>query len=598
MGKCKLIQIDNKIMKCILVANLILVLSCNSIGQTLIVDSLFALNGSEIIDSENQQRSLELFKSLQGDYRIVGKNVVEFGPPFFYHEDYYIYGLNQCGEIDSNYASNGKLSLSDYILQLPENLFNVKSYGWSSNDKFIITGRTHMEYPEVSIFSYSPFIIKVLPNGVIDTNFLYHDNTLLFDSLSTNSNASYNYAEELTDGEILCIGQYTDNFDEGILLVQYKPNGELDSSFGEYGYKKFSFPNLKFADIDILKTSDDQFTIIGEHFELGYPILFKLNTEGFITDSFGVNGVYIDSTINCTNGKFAKLQESNTLIVRELPISSENDNFQYAFLRYTAEGLPDSTFGENGKTFLPYSDSLQGRIIGVSILENNRILVGFNRYYNDSNGSTIILSENGNIDSSIAANGRLINDINGTFTAYGASHSLSDGRVVMAGILGANDIILTRFTSENTTPNLILDGNILTSNVTSNSVNFHWFLNGIELENSNSSTIEISSDGEYVVEVNDAIECGSKSDTLIISTVNNTYHDFANVYLSPNPSNTKIIINNLEISADYIIYNLLGQTINSGVVTRDQNNINVSELENGLYVVQIAGKLSLNFIKN
>jgi uncharacterized delta-60 repeat protein len=578
---------------------LLLLTNINLVSQSLFIDSLFSNNGSEIISFDDHQlRNIELFNSNSGEYHIVGLDLVDYGPPVFYVEDYFILGFDNCGNIDSNYGSNGKFSLQEFLAQSQNytNMFHIESYGNSSEGDILFSGTLPVYYPSISLSLNSPLLIKVLPHGNVDTNYFYQDISQFFDSLSNRNEASYNYAEVLDDDKILCIGQYSEEVEEGILVCKYQPNGNLDSTFNSIGFKKINFGNLKFAELDVLKSNENEYVIAASHIDSLYPILIKINDEGELVESFGSNGVFADTVNLFFGNKLLELQSDKILLGREFSF----DDYGYiSLLRYNSNGSPDSTFGSNGKAHVQVSESsMWGTTIGMDVLDNNEILIGYYQYWNGQYGSTLLLEENGSIDSTFATNGRLIHEVSDLFTVYCSAHSITDGRLVLAGITSNSNVILSRFTEENTVPNITLDGSILSSGITSSSIEVQWYLNGELVESSNDNNLEITTPGEYVVVAIDVIECGSVSDTLYIYTVINSSNIINDITINPNPSNSYLFINNLKASNEFVIYNLFGKIVKSGVVSAEKNRIDVTSLENGIYLLMFDGVSAQRIVKN
>ena len=67
--------------------------------------------------------------------------------------------------------------------------------------------------------------------------------------------------------------------------------------------------------------------------------------------------------------------------------------------------------------------------------------------------------------------------------------------------------------------------------------------------------------------------------------------------LNPNPSTNSIKISGLTKSEKYTIFNSLGAKIMSGEVSNNQN-INIANLNNGLYFLQFESSQTKKFIKN
>jgi hypothetical protein len=65
----------------------------------------------------------------------------------------------------------------------------------------------------------------------------------------------------------------------------------------------------------------------------------------------------------------------------------------------------------------------------------------------------------------------------------------------------------------------------------------------------------------------------------------------------PNPTNDFIKITRLTTEQHYIITNVLGENVQSGEVSQNEN-INVKNLQNGVYFVKLTNGATLKLLKN
>jgi len=69
----------------------------------------------------------------------------------------------------------------------------------------------------------------------------------------------------------------------------------------------------------------------------------------------------------------------------------------------------------------------------------------------------------------------------------------------------------------------------------------------------------------------------------------------------PNPSNTKIIVNNIDLATKYYIFSSTGNKVSSGTLDLKENSINIENLPNGIYLIELVngnGTFTKKFIKN
>ena len=109
--------------------------------------------------------------------------------------------------------------------------------------------------------------------------------------------------------------------------------------------------------------------------------------------------------------------------------------------------------------------------------------------------------------------------------------------------------------------------------------------------------------GTYTVTYNASDAAGNNA-TEVTRTVNvvdtlsasNYEMDNLNAYIFPNPAYEFIKISKLDTLAKYNLYNINGQRVKSGDI--DSNSqIDIQNLDSGIYILTINEKLSLRFLK-
>ena len=209
----------------------------------------------------------------------------------------------------------------------------------------------------------------------------------------------------------------------------------LDSSYNNIGYKTIKVVNQFHDDYghDIILQPDEKVVVLGYSSNGGSSIsLSRINTDGSLDTSFGINGtaIYSYSMYN-DNGTSLALQTNGKIVV------TGNHNSSVLTFRVNNNGSLDSTFGING--FIE-TDINQGIDLGqsVKIQPDGKIVVG--GYTLDTspatNSDTLILvryTSTGLLDSTFGINGIVNNSFNGMHPTCNAITLLPDGRIIAAG---------------------------------------------------------------------------------------------------------------------------------------------------------------------
>jgi hypothetical protein len=136
-------------------------------------------------------------------------------------------------------------------------------------------------------------------------------------------------------------------------------------------------------------------------------------------------------------------------------------------------------------------------------------------------------------------------------------------------------------------PVISSNANILESTV---AATYQWYLNGQPIVGETNQTLIPSQNGMYVVRITDSLGCMfmySVGFPFTITAVENITDDLLDVKIFPNPSQGFIYINasNLGLQEyEIFIYDAVGKLV---VSDKNSTNINISDLQNGVYYITI-----------
>ena len=212
-------------------------------------------------------------------------------------------------------------------------------------------------------------------------------------------------------------------------LARYTSNGSLDPSFGMNGLvagPEGSANAIVLQGDKIVVTGTSQNYDSGTY---GDFALARFTADGIPDSSFGNNGRVI-TDINGDNGVVGGivLQGDKIIVAGSAVHSDRFGEYSYLVLvRYTADGSVDPTFGVNGRVTTNFG-SLYDQVNAVTLQGNKIIVAGFIDY---TNFSLVRYTADGTLDSSFGVNGKVITDFNNN--GGGANAIVLQGDKIIAG---------------------------------------------------------------------------------------------------------------------------------------------------------------------
>jgi uncharacterized delta-60 repeat protein len=191
--------------------------------------------------------------------------------------------------------------------------------------------------------------------GSLDTTF--GSKGLATTTLASNFNGVPEAVFELANDDLLVVvsGGLTGSGETAVGLVRYKPNGQLDTTFGSNGVVVVpiaSDPNVVAATLDasgniVLATT--AFQTVNGRSESGLGAI-RITASGELDSSFGSGGVVSTFFGNLNESASTVLVQPNGLIVVAgfEPSLSRRSPVQTALVRYSARGVLDPSFGSGG----------------------------------------------------------------------------------------------------------------------------------------------------------------------------------------------------------------------------------------------------------
>ena len=352
------------------------------------------------------------------------------------------------GFVDTTFGKSGLVKT-----QFKSNTYNQGYSIALQNDGKIVVGGQTASANGTSYFG----LVRYNKDGTLDEGFGL--NGLVTTLISTDdTNDFINTIKIDTNGNIIVGGgsniilSVTDNNHSYFTIARYTKNGILDNTFGDIDTNStMASPNNKLGYVTPVFTSYDEFSYItsitldssNNIFCSGtiqkpdsnfYFALVKYTSGGVLDTTFGdPNGATKTGSAELNNVTYEIssiiLDSNNNIICGGIDNNNNND---FILLRYTSNGVLDTTFGTNGKVTTDINSGSADNLNSIAIDKNNKIIcVG------KSNNSNAIAryTSTGVLDTTFGTNGIVTTSFsnNSIDQAYSVIIQPEDNKIVIGG---------------------------------------------------------------------------------------------------------------------------------------------------------------------
>lgn len=255
--------------------------------------------------------------------------------------------------------------------------------------------------------------------------------------VSTNINNGNNEAFAITtqiDGKIIVGGYSNNNNNTDFTIARYKTDGSLDLLFNSNGIVVSDFMGKDDYGYALAIQPDGKILLAGDvndNISTNVGII-RYNTSGVPDNTFGINGkVVIDINGLADHARSIALQLDGKILVAGY---SESD---FLILRFNPNGTLDNTFSSDG--IITTSIGINNDIANsIAVQPDGKIVVIGESYNDSSNGSNIALvryNTNGTLDNSFGFGGKVTSDI-ATWDEGKSVRVLSNGMILLSASVG------------------------------------------------------------------------------------------------------------------------------------------------------------------
>ena len=279
--------------------------------------------------------------------------------------------------------------------------------------------------------NYDFAVVRYNTDGSLDTTF--DGDGKLTTAVGTSNDYAYGVTVQ-SDGKIVVAGYSTIGSNYDFAMVRYNANGSLDTTFDGDGKLTTAVGTSNDYAYGVAVQSDGKIVVagystIGSNYDFA---MVRYNANGSLDTTFDGDGK-LTTAVGASNdyGRSVALQSDGKIIVAGY--SSNGTNNDFAVVRYSANGTLDTTFDGDGKvtTAIGAGDDLG---YSVALQPDSKIIVaGYSSNGTNNDFAVVRYSANGTLDTTFDGDGKLTTAIGaGDDCGYGAVLK-SDGKVVVAG---------------------------------------------------------------------------------------------------------------------------------------------------------------------
>jgi uncharacterized delta-60 repeat protein len=298
------------------------------------------------------------------------------------------------GNLDTSFGDSGKVTTT------VAKDSNADSVAMQSDGKIVVAGNAFIDRNNNDFG-----VVRYNANGTLDTTF---NGT----GKATVDFGAHDLGHSVAvhgDGRIVVAGYSTVESKKQCALACFKANGNLDASFNGTGKVMTNFGGDGDAEGEGVATQSDGKTVVVGYATVGGVQQFAIaryNTDGALDTSFGGTGRVLTAVgISGSNAAGVALQKEGKIVVAGYAVNNSGRVYDFACLRYNADGSLDQNFGDHGKVTTDVGD---GKASSLAV-QDKKIIVAGSAYDGDNNEFAVVrYNASGKLDMSFNSAGSVL----------------------------------------------------------------------------------------------------------------------------------------------------------------------------------------------
>lgn len=483
---------------------------------------------------------------------------------------------------DQTFGDNG------HVVSNPGKNFNrATSLAIQNDGKVFVAGFSQNN--EFDDFGADFVLIKYNEDGSLATDF--GTNGMVVTDIN---NLSSDVATDLViqnDGKILVAGRTHaggayENY--GLVVVRYNSDGTLDDTFGSQGKAVIpinSYDDYSYA-VSMALQPDGKILLAGSNYVPPFDVFItvRFTAAGIADPSFGNNGIVLTSLGVSFDGNpnAIAIQPDGKILVGGVAIGPVGGTWaDFGLVRYEPNGMPDQTFGKNGIVLTPLVDGFNAEWIEDLVVQNDGKIIasGSTSEMNNLNRIAVVrYNIDGTTDNTFGNSGIVLTLLNSS-NYFASGVALTNNENIMIAAFTEDGIC--DFTLTQFQPDGLQDSTFGDHGIVSTNMNEFDVL----------SDVKIQADGKIVV--SGFTGNPSHHDFVVLRYIGTMTGDepirkgeYVSVF--PNPVSDKLHIRIEDYASTRIkILNMLGEQLINSTPVSFENTYDLSGLPDGVFMVII-----------
>jgi uncharacterized delta-60 repeat protein len=355
------------------------------------------------------------------------------------------------GSLDTTFGTSGMVTTT-----IGSGNSRALALGIQSNGKIVAAGRSYNSAGSKNDFA----LVRYNANGTLDTTFGTSHTGIVTTSIGTVNDEAFALVIQPDDSIVVAGSSYNGSSNKyDFALVRYNADGSLDTTFNAGGTKPGTVTTSigsvnDYANALRIQPSDNKIVLAGYSFNSSsnkYDFaLVRYDANGIPDPDFGAGGI-VTTSVGSINDYADDLgiQENGMIVVAGY--SNNGSNYDFALVRYNTDGSLDTDFGTGGIVTTPVGSGWD-YAHALDIQDNGKIVVAGSSANGDKYDFALVrYNTDGSLDTDFGTGGIVTTPVGSGFDSAYALRIQSDGKIVAAGYSnnGSNyDFALARYNTD------------------------------------------------------------------------------------------------------------------------------------------------------
>ena len=339
------------------------------------------------------------------------------------------------GDLDFTFSGTGKVTTA-----LGSGTDNGNSVAIQSDAKIVVAGSSfNGTNPDIALVRYNI-------NGSLDTTF--NGTGKVTTDIGGRESVANSIAIQ-SDAKIVVAGSSFNGTNTDFAVVRYNANGTLDTTFNGTGKVTTAVGDDDSAQ-GVAVQPDGKIVVAGS--SSSKFALVRYNANGTLDTSFGGSGIVTTTIGVSSHGSSVAIQPDGKIVVAG--DSSPGGAFNFALVRYNANGSLDTTFNGTGKVTTDIGGSTDHGV-SVTIQSDEKIVVAGASYQVAAGNMDFALARynsDGSLDTTFNGTGKVTTAVGGSDDFARSLAVKNDGKIIVAGssFNSNDDLALVRYNANGT----------------------------------------------------------------------------------------------------------------------------------------------------